>query len=413
VGLFSNIFSKSAAEGPSDIKAPVEELNLEALAAWAHLTGGPSWSGMPINDETVLQMTTSWRCIRLISETIGTLPLHLYRPTPSGLEKAKDHKLYRVLHHQPNPSMTSIEWVEAMVVSLCVWGQAYNDVTRLGDRIAGIVPVPKPDVTPEIASGEVVYWHRHNGQRTLKSRDDICPIKGFGGAGKLEGFPPYKMHSQSIGLTLAAEKYGAEFFGRESRPSGVFSGDKWPDPENVKKFEKLFASRGGKPVFVGGNFTYEPVIAPNNESQFNETRETQVRQIANIWGVPADRVLSPGGDTYNNTEQRNLQFLQTTLMPYLIRIEQALWSCLLTRTEQDQGYVIKFNPEGLLRGDTKSRSEHYRNMRGIAGMTVNEVRELENLPRVEGGDDLHMPLNMAPLDQLRTINDSGGNDGNA
>lgn len=405
MGLFSRLF------GPSVEKAQDSELSVEAIDGWEFLTGGPSWANVSVNDKTLLQVTTSWRCIRLISETISTLPLHLYRRTEKGLEKAHDHKLYRLLHDQPNPAMTSIEWKEAMAVSLCVWGQAYNDITRVGDRIAGIVPVPKPDVSPEVVSGRVVYWHTQDGRRESKERSEICPIRGFGMTGQLEGLPPYKLHSQSLGLTVAAEKYGAEFFGRGARPSGVFTGEKWPDPDNVKAFEKLFQERTGKPLFVGGNFKYDPIVTPNNEAQFQELREFQVRQIANIWGVPGDRVLSPGADTYNNTEQRNLQFLQTTLLPYLIRIEQALFSCLLTRKEQEQ-YTIKFNFDGLLRGDTKSRSEHYRIMRGIAAMSINEVRELEGLPRVEGGDDLHMPLNMVPLDQLREINETGDNNGN-
>lgn len=384
-------------------KAADSELSIESIDGWQFLTGEPSWSGMAVNDKTVLQMTTSWRCIRLISETIGTLPLHLYRYTDRGMEKATQHKLYRLLHDQPNPNMTSIEWVEAMVVSLCVWGQAYNDTDRLGNRVTGIVPVPKYQVDPFLKDGEVLYRYSHDGQTEVRTREEICPIRGFGGPGHLEGLPPHKLQSQAIALTKAAEKYGAEFFGNGARPNGVFAGGEgWPTKENIELFEEAFKKRRGSPLFVGGGHKYQPIVTPNNENQFMELREFQVREVANIWGVPADRVLSRGNDTYANTEQRNQQFLQTTLLPYIRRIEMGLESSLLTRSEK-RNYAIRFNFEGLLRGDTKSRSEFYRTMRNIAGMSVNELREKESMPRVEGGDDLHMPLNMAPLDELREI----------
>jgi len=294
-------------------KADIADLNLTDVDGWQYLTGGPSWSGVSVNENTVLQMTTSWRCIRLISETIGTLPLVLYRKGPEGVSPAYDHKLYYVLHDQPNANMTSIEWVESMVVSLCVYGQAYNAVVRVGDRIAGIRPVVKQCVTPRVVDGDVIYTVSEDGNRREVSRADICPIRGFGAVGQLEGLPPYKLHSQSLALTVAAEKYGAEFFGGGGRVSGVFTGDTWPDVENVKLFDKLFQERGGKPLFTGGNYDYHQLNNTNNENQFIETREFQVRETANIWGVPADRVLSKGGDTYNNTEHRNLQFLQTSL----------------------------------------------------------------------------------------------------
>lgn len=388
------------------------ELTLTDYAGWETLGGGPTWSGMTVRDSTVLEMTTSWRCIRLISETIGTLPLHLYRRTSEGRERATDHKLYRLVHFQPNPYMTAIEWKEAMAVSLCVWGQAYNDVTRLGSRVTGIMPVPKTSVTPKInPDGELVFNYTNNGVTEKRDRNSICPVKGFGGSGRLEGFAPHHFHKNSIGLSLAAEKYGAEFFEKGMRPSGVFSGDKWPTPEQAQNFEDMFKRRDGKPLFVGGGHKYERMTSSNSEAQFMELREFQIKETGNIWGVSPDMLGVTGGQTYSNVEQRNIQFLTYTLTPYLARIEQALSSCLLTRTEQKDLY-LEFDVNGLLRGDSKARAEYYRTMRMISAMTPNEVRESENRDKAPGGDDLHAPLNMAPLDLLRGLNESDG-DNNA
>lgn len=378
-----------------------EEFGIEPGDAqkWAHLFSSSSAAGVRVSEKTVFEMTTSWRCIRLISETISTLPLDLLRKTDSGTEKAKDHRLYRLLHSQPNPYNTSVEWVEGMVVSLCVYGQAYNAIERFGGEVRAIMPVHKQDVKAVKENGRPVYYHSDGGVQIPKNARDICPIKGFGAPASIEGLPPYQIHSNSIGLTMAAESYGANFFSSGGAPSGIFSGEKWPSAEDVSFFDKLFKSRGNRPLFIGGDYKYQSIDAENQSAQFMELREFQVREIANIWGVPSDRVLSKGGDTYNNTEQRNLQFLQTTLLPYIRRIEKSLEMWLLNDDERD-AYEIRFNFEGLLRGDSKSRSEYYRNMRNIAGMTVNELRRLERLPEVDGGDDLHMPLNMAPLDAL-------------
>jgi HK97 family phage portal protein len=257
----------------------------------------------------------------------------------------------------------------------------------------------------------LVYHYTIDGRVEERERETICPIKGFGGPGRLEGYAPYHFHANSIGLSAAAEKYGAEFFEKGGRPSGVFAGDKWPTPDQASQFDEMFEKRSGKPLIIGGDRKYTPLTTPNNEAQFMELREFQVRETAKIWGVPPDMVGATGGDKYNNVEQRNIQFLQYTLRPYLVRIEQALNGCLLTRSEQ-RDYYLEFDVNGLLRGDSASRAAYYRDMRMISGITPNEIRERENLPKDPAGDDLHAPLNMAPLDQLRAINEKNDGDNN-
>jgi len=374
-----------------------KELTLSSPAGW-NVSETPI-PGVTINADTILQITTAWRCIRLISETIGTLPLILYRKTDRGVEKAEDHSLFNILYMAPNQYITSVDWVESMVVSLAVWGQSYNEIERFGrrDRIVSITPVAKTQVTPQKRGDSVVWIYTDsNGQRREMQKADICPIRGFGATGELEGLPPHKLNKSALALTKAAEQYGADFFGQSGRPDGVFQGPDWPSPENVTLFDKLFRKRTGSPLFIGGGFDYKPITRPNNESQFIETRELQMREVANIWGVPADRILAKSDATYNNSEQRNMQFLQSTLTPYIRRIEQSLMINLLTRAERKE-YRIKFNVNGLLRGDSKSRAEYYSVMRGIAAMTANEVRDKEELPMIDGADELHMPLNMGPI----------------
>lgn len=385
-------------------------LTLDNPNGWDVMTGGPTYTGKVVNEETILQVIAAWSAIRLISETIGTLPLHLYRETEAGREKAKDHKLYRLLHTQPNQYMTSVEWREAMAVSLCVWGQSYNYAPRLGDRVTGIIPVAKPQVRYELKdSGELTYYLTRNGKEEPLTREQIVPIKGFGGPGSLEGYPPYKYGRNAVAISAAAEEYAARFFGNGARPSGFLMIDKVLDPEQRKQLRAAFEmihsglENSHKLAILEAGMTYQQVTAKNSDAQLNETQKRQVAEIARLYRVPLDMLMEGGNSTYNNSEQYNKHFLEFTLRPYLVRIEQALNTTLLTRQEQEKGYFIEFDVRGLLRGDSKARAEYYRNMRFIGAMSINEVRKAENLPEREGADDLHVPLNMAPSDQLREI----------
>jgi HK97 family phage portal protein len=392
-----------------------QELTLQQPMGWDVLSGGPTYTGKNVSIKTLLQMSATWSAIRLISETIGTLPLHLYRRTSEGREKAVDHDLYSLIHTQPNKDMTSVEWREAMAVSLCCWGQAYCESHVLGPRtrrVIGITPLSKPNVTPyQTSTGDIRWRVAKKGYVVEMERGQIIPIKGFGGIESMEGYAPYHMHRESLAIGAAAEEYAARFFENGGHPSALLIGDKWPEKENARRLEGLVSKAVGKLLAIGGGYTYQKVTGTNSEAQLMEMREFQIAEAARIWRVPKSMLMaSEGNEKYSNNEQQNLHFLQYTLRPYLVRIEQALNTTLLSRSEQKE-YYIEFDVKGLLRGDSRARGEWYRNMRMISGMTINEVREAENLPRIEGGDDIHVPLNMAPLDQLSSI--LGGNNGDA
>lgn len=385
-------------------------------------TGWPavgSYTGKPVNDLTPLQVTAAWAAIRLISETIGTLPLHLYRRTPRGRERAEEHNLYWLMKLKPNRFMNAVEVRESLAVSLCIYGHAYAKLDKNGTRFASIIPLDKRTVMAERVKGEILYRVSEDGQQTIYPADQILSIKGFGGAGELEGYAPYHFHKQALGLALAAEEYGARFFGNGARPSGFLTIDQILKPEQREQFKKTFQGmhsgleNSNTLALLEAGMKYEKVTSANNEAQFIETRKFQIDEIARIWRVPPHMLMEMGRATFNNIEQQNISFIQSSLQPYLVRIESTLNTTLLNDTEQRQLY-FEFDVRGLLRGDSKSRSEYYRNMRMIAGMTPNEVRTAENLPTQDGGDDLHVPLNMAPIDQLREIlGDDNGNEDNS
>lgn len=374
---------------------------------------GPTWANVPVSAHTQLQITTAWSAVRLIAETVGTLPLHLYRTTAKGRERAKDDARYALVRWQPCDYMTAPEWKESMVVSLATMGQAYNPVERFEStgRIVQIQPVHKSRVQPEIlADGSVVYWLTdRNGRRRKLTRRDVMPVRGFGGAGELEGYAPHQIHGNSLALSVAMEKYAAEFFGSGGRPQGILKTEAEFGEKSRDQIRAGFATylresrqRGELPV-LDGKTEYQPISTPNNEAQFIESRKLQVAEIARIYRVPLHMLMETERASYNNTEQANKHFLDYTLLAYLTRIESSLNSCLLEPTERAAGMYFEFDVNNLLRGDSTQRADYYMKMRNAGAITQNEIRTRENLPLIEGADDLHVPLNMAPGDQLTEI----------
>lgn len=387
------------------------DLTLSSPQGWSVMGTGPTWAKVPVGDTTQLQITTAWSAIRLIAEAVGVLPLHLYRTTPNGRERAKNDERYDLVRSQPCEYMTAPEWKEAMVVSIATLGQAYNLVTKFEStgRIISIQPLLKSRVQPEIrADGSIVYWvTNRNGIRQALSRADVMPVRGFGGVGELEGYAPHRIHSNSMGLAVALEKYAAEFFGSGGQPLGVITtkadfGEQSREQirSGFSRYLKASREKGEHPVF-DGETDYKPISTPNNESQFIEARKLQIAEIARIYRVPLHMLMEMDKASYSNTEQANKHFLDYTLLAYLNRIEAALDSCLLTAQERRQGMYFEFDVNGLLRGDSTQRAGYYQMLRVAGAITQNEIRTRENLPLIDGADDLHVPLNMAPSDLLR------------
>ncbi|CAN7201939.1 phage portal protein [Acidovorax sp. LjRoot118] len=398
------------------------DLSLADPKGWQVMGGvGPTWAKVNVGDGTQLQISTAFSAIRLIAETVGTLPLRLYRTTANGRERAVNDHRYALVHDQPCDYLTAPEWKESMVVSIATMGQAYNPVTRFEStgRIISIQPVHKSRVQPEIGTdGRVIYWLTdRNGQRIAKRREDVLPIRGFGGVGTLEGYAPHQLHGNSMALTVALEKYAAEFFGSGGRPQGILKtkaefGEKTRDQIRAGFAKYLQDSRdSGELPVLDGETEYQAISTPNNEAQFIEARKFQIAETARIYRVPLHMLMEMDKASYANTEQANKHFLDYTLLSYLVRIESALNSCLLTAAERAAGMYFEFDVNGLLRGDSSQRGDFYLKLRQAGAMSQNEIRQRENMDTRAGADDLHVPLNMAPSDllgEILTRNKTGG-----
>ena len=370
---------------------------------------GTSGSGKPVNANTAIQLSTVYACIRVISETIASLPLGVYKITETGNEKATDHPLFHLLHDEPNTEMTSFVLREVMLVHLLLYGNSYCQIIRNGrNRISGLYPLLADKMTVDRDKhGVLTYSYTTNGGQTVTlSPEEVLHIPGLGFDG-IMGYSPIALEKNAIGLGIASEEYGSKFFSNGARPSGILT-----HPNTVKNPKALReswnsayggSSNANRVAILEEGMKFEPLAVPNNEAQFLETRKFQVDEICRIFRVPPHLVGDLEHATFSNIEHMSIDFAVHTIRPWLVRIEQSMNRALFS--EQEKGrFNIQFNIDGLMRGDYKSRMEGYAIARQNGWMSANDIRELENLnpiPTEEGGNDYLVNGNMIPISQAR------------
>ncbi|MCQ9359241.1 MULTISPECIES: phage portal protein [unclassified Corynebacterium] len=373
---------------------------------------GTTSSGRAVNERTAMQMTAVYSCVRILAEAIAGLPLHLYRTREDGgKEKATDHPLYRLLHDEPNPEMTSFVFRETLMTHLLLWGNAYAQIIRNGKgEILALYPLmPNRIHVGRDKTGAICYDYQTSttdptnptGLVTL-SATDVLHIPGLGFDG-LVGYSPIAMAKNAIGMAMATEDYGASFFANGAAPGGVLEHPGTiKDPSRVREsWQNTFggARNGNKVAVLEEGMKYTPIAVSPEQAQFLETRKFQINEIARIFRIPPHMIGDLEKSSFSNIEQQSLEFVKYTLDPWVIRWEQAITKTLLTSREKPQVFV-KFNLEGLLRGDYVSRMNGYAVARQNGWMSANDIRELENLDRIEperGGDEYLVNGNMLPL----------------
>ncbi|MBR0456181.1 MAG: phage portal protein [Firmicutes bacterium] len=388
--------------------------NRTAGSAFSFFLGGTT-SGKFVNERTSMQMTAVYCCVRILSEAVAGLPLHLYRYTDEGgKEKATDHPLYFLLHDEPNPEMTSFVFRETMMTHLLLWGNSYSQIIRNGKGdVIGLYPLmPDRMSVDRDESGRLYYEYTRSEEdaKTMSNRDmtvrlspeDVLHIPGLGFDG-LVGYSPIAMAKNAIGLAIATEEYGSKFFANGAAPSGVLEHPGvLKDPGKLRdSWTQTFggSSNANKIAVLEEGVKYTPISISPNEAQFLETRKFQIDEIARIFRVPPHMLADLEKSSFSNIEQQSLEFVKYTLEPWLVRFEQSAARALL-RQEEKSTYFIKFNVDGLLRGDYKSRMDGYAIARQNGWMSANDIRRLEQLdeiPKEDGGDLYLVNGNMVPL----------------
>ena len=374
---------------------------------------GRTTSGKTVNERTALQTTAVYACVRILSETIASLPLHVYRYTEGGKTKDTEHALYTLLHDEPNPDMTSFVFRETLMSHLLIWGNAYSQILRdRSGQVIGLYPLlPDQMSVHRSEKGKIYYVYnrfeednpnfQEKGSIVL-SQEEVLHIPGLGFDG-LIGYSPIALAKNAVGMTLACEEYGASFFSNGANPGGVLEHPGiLKDPAKVRdSWNAVYQGtrNAHKVAVLEEGMSYKQIGIPPEEAQFLETRKFQINEIARLFRIPPHMVGDLEKSSFSNIEQQSLEFVKYTLDPWVVRFEQALKKSLLL-PEEKKTHFIKFNVDGLLRGDYQSRMNGYAIGRQNGWLSTNDIRKLEELnpiPPEEGGDLYLINGNMTKL----------------
>ncbi|UWG97411.1 phage portal protein [Dehalobacter sp. DCM] len=379
---------------------------------YTFLFGGTA-SGKTVNEFTAMQTTAVYSCVRILSEALASLPLHVYRYSQGGKERVYDHPLYHILHDEPNSEMTSFVFRETLMSHLLIWGNAYAQVIRDGaGRVVALYPLlPNKMEVWRDKKGEIFYTYSRNSDENPNLKDygsvvlrrqDVLHIPGLGFDG-LVGYSPIAMAKNAVGMTLACEEYGASFFANGANPGGVLEHPGvLKDPKKVRdSWNEVYrgTNNAHKVAVLEEGMKYQQIGIPPEEAQFLETRKFQINEIARLYRIPPHMVGDLEKSSFSNIEQQSLEFVKYTLDPWVIRWEQALQRSLLLPREKTE-YFIKLNVDGLLRGDYQSRMNGYSIARQNGWLSANDIREMEDMnpiPDVEGGNLYLINGNMTKL----------------
>jgi HK97 family phage portal protein len=381
-------------------------LTLQDPSGWST---SERYTGEPVTSSSVLALSAAWACVNLLAGTVASLPVMVYRTNrrSGGRTVAYDHPLYWLLHDSPNYDMTAVDFWEFMAASIELWGNAFARIYREGEKVTALEPIP-PDlveVERNRDTGDLTYRWSYEGKTFTSASFSMLHIRGFGG-NPLGGLSTLAYGRQTFGIAAAIERASGATFRNGMRPTGTLTFEKFLTDEQrvvveTKLHEKFSgAVNAGKPMVLEGGTKWQSLSISPDDAQMLESRGFSVEEICRFFQVPPHMV----GHTIKSTswgsglEQQVLGFQKFTLRRRLKRIEQAVEKQLLTPADRFAGIQIEFVVEGLLRGDSTARAAFYNSGLSQGWMTINEVRELENLPPVPGGDVPRIQMQNQPID---------------
>ena len=365
---------------------------------------GGTASGKTVNERTAMQTTSVYACVRILAETIASLPLNIYRSTGNGKEKAIDHQLYYLLHDEPNPEMTSFVFRETLMSHLLLWGNAYAQIIRDGrGKVLALYPLlPDRMTVDRTTEGQLYFEYRKDTGYVILRPEDILHIPGLGFDG-LVGYSPIAMAKNAIGMAIATEEYGSKFFANGASPGGVLEHPGVvKDPARIREsWNAVYQGSGNahRIAVLEEGMKFQSIGIPPEQAQFLETRKFQTEEICRIFRVPPHLVANLDKATFSNIEHQSISFVVHTIRPWLVRLEQGMNKALLTPSEKGQ-YFVGFVVDGLLRGDYASRMQGYAIGIQNGFLSPNDVRTLENMNTIEHGDIYAMNGNMLKLEDV-------------
>jgi len=362
-----------------------------------------SESGVSVTPERAMRQATVYSCVRLISETISQLPLHLYKKTAEGRERAESHWLYDLLRNQPNDYMTASEFWQFIAAGVVMRGRACAFKVKVGSRVKELIPIAPACIEENWNSDNTRTFRIQfaNGTYAEVDAEDVFCVRGLTLDGR-EPVSPIKYQANSIGLSISTTAHSSRFFKNGARPAGVLKTPNQLKEDVIKNMREQWqeqhgGANSGKIAILSGGLDYSPISMTNEDAQLLELMGFNRTDICGIFGVPPHLVgaIEKTSSWGTGLAEQVLGFLTFTISTWLVRIEQSISRDLLSKPERRQ-YYPEFLTEQFLRSATKDRFDSYKAALGGTQhpgfMAVNEIRKLENLSPLPGGDVLYRPI---------------------
>jgi HK97 family phage portal protein len=370
---------------------------------------GTSSSGKVVTADKVIRLSAVWACVRLLSESISTLPLKIYERQPDGSRKlAQGNQAYQILCRRPNAEMTPSRFMLMVVASICLRGNAFIEKLYIGKKLVSLVPLlPQNMVVKRLENKQLEYTYTEDGKQRVIPVNRMMHIRGFGMDGVC-GMMPTMAGIDVFGAAMSVDEAAAKIFENGLQSTGFLSSKTALNKEQRERLrqnlQQFMGSRNaGKLMVLENELSYQNVTMNPEAAQLLESRSFSIEEICRWFRVPPYMVghTTKQSSWASSLEGMNLLFLTHTLRPLLVNIEQEIGRCLL---DGDEDLFAEFSVEGLLRADSAGRAAYYTSALQNGWMSRNDVRRLENLPPIEGGDIHTVQLNLTPLEELKNGN---------
>jgi HK97 family phage portal protein len=363
--------------------------------------GSETASGERVGPDTAMRVAAVWACIRVRGEDIGKIPLHMYRRTAEGKERATEHPYYSLLRDAPNEFQTAMEFRQLMQTWVDLQGNAYafKDYSSTG-VVTGLYPICPDYVQVMVVEGsnyELFYKVRFpNKSEVIYPGELILHLRGLSLDG-LVGVSPITYHRETIGMAMAAQKYGAGFFAGSAQPTGILQAPSLLSKEAASairaSWDKTFNDNKRNYAILDQGMTWTQMGMSNTDAQYLETRDMQIREICRIYRVPPHKIQDLSNATFSNIEHQGLEYVTDCLSSIAVSWEQTLWRELLNEAER-KAFFFEFMLDALTRGDLAARYAAYATGRNWGWLSANDVRAIENMNPIEDGDMYLQPQNM-------------------
>ncbi len=373
--------------------------------AFLSALGVKSKSGATVNDQTALTLSAVWACVRILSNTVAMPPLGVYRKSSDGSRQPdQTHPVHRLIHDEPNDIHGSFQWRQVMQAHAALKGNAYSIIHRNGsNRPAELELIENPAIVDPFVYKRKMYY-RVQGYAKVFPSDDIFHIRGLSFDG-IKGKSILQVARETMGGALAQEEYGNKIYssGGSQRVALVTPGTlKSETKSNMRdSWENIYGGveNSHKAAILEGGVDVKNIGINPEDAQFILSRRFSVEEIARFFGIVLDLLSTDNKQTYASVEQRAIDFIKYTMMPWYTTWESEINRKLFRENEKGK-YYSKFKLDALLRGDTKARADFYKDMFYIGAFNRNEIRRLEDMNSIEDGDDYYLQVNLDKAENI-------------